>query len=266
MPRSGPQTPNGAADIARRFGVTIKTLRLYEDLGLIAPARTGAGWRQYDRADIEKLHMVLAFRQLGLPLAKIVALAKGHAPDLAFTLEVQEKALRAQAARIEDSLALVALARASLEQGRAVALEDLARLVRQAAEGWVRWTPELEALAARMLTQDQRRRLADVSPEERMRRDAAWVEIYAELAVLAREGRPDTPAAQALADRAIALISAQSQGDMATWEATRRFWEAGVNDPALKGQLPMTSDQWAFFSAAISARLRGSAGGKRMPG
>ena len=91
-------------------------------------------------------------------------------------------------------------------------------------------------------------------------REAAWGEIYADLAGLAREGRPESPAAQAMAGRAIELIKAQSQGDLATWEATRRFWEAGVNDPALKGQLPMTAAQWAFFSAAIGARLEADAG------
>ena len=260
MPRKGPQTPNGAADIARRFGVTIKTLRLYEELGLIAPARTGVGWRQYDRADIEKLHMVLAFRQLGLPLARIVELAKGRAPDLALTLEVQAQALRAQMARAEESLALVALAKGALNAGRPVALEDLARLIRQAAEGRLHWTPDLEALAERMFTSDQRRRLAATSsPEDRLRQEAGWGAVYEDLARLSRDASPEDPAAQALADRAIALIVTLTGDDPGTWEATRRFWEAGVSDPDLRSQFPITAAQWAFLSAAISARLRARA-------
>jgi DNA-binding transcriptional MerR regulator len=260
MPRTAPQTPNGAADIARRFGVTIKTLRLYEELGLIAPARTRVGWRQYDRADIEKLHMVLAFRQLGLPLAKIVQLAKGRAPDLALTLEVQAQALRAQMARAEESLALVALAKTALKEGRPVALGDLARLIRQAAEGRLHWTPELEALAGRVFTEDQRRRMVTtLAPEERLQREAAWGAIYEELGPLTREGQPDSPAAQDLAERAIVLIAAQTRNDPGTWEASRRFWETGLRDPDLRRQFPITPAQWDFLSAAITARLQARA-------
>ena len=40
----------GIGDVARRTGVTERTLRYYEELGLLAPARDGGGRRQYDGA------------------------------------------------------------------------------------------------------------------------------------------------------------------------------------------------------------------------
>ena len=35
------------AEAAQRLGVSAKALRLYEQRGLVAPARTAAGWRAY---------------------------------------------------------------------------------------------------------------------------------------------------------------------------------------------------------------------------
>jgi DNA-binding transcriptional MerR regulator len=88
LPRARPkaQVPDGAADIARRFGITIKALRLYEDLGLLAPHRTQNGWRTYNHADCERLHRIVSLRQLGLPLAAIGELLRTDAQGLAETL------------------------------------------------------------------------------------------------------------------------------------------------------------------------------------
>ena len=44
------------AETARRFGVSIKALRLYESRGLLKPLRSEAGWRTYGPDQIARLH------------------------------------------------------------------------------------------------------------------------------------------------------------------------------------------------------------------
>ena len=56
-------------ETARRFGVSIKALRLYEQRGLLTPLRSEAGWRTYGPDQIGRLHQVLTLKGLGLPLA-----------------------------------------------------------------------------------------------------------------------------------------------------------------------------------------------------
>src|ERR1051326_3674757 len=56
------------SEVARRFGVSIKALRLYERRGLIKPLRSAAGWRAYGPGQIGRLHQILALKQLGLSL------------------------------------------------------------------------------------------------------------------------------------------------------------------------------------------------------
>ena len=58
------------AQIADEFGVTHRTVRHYEDLGLISPERRGTT-RVYHRRDRTRLGLILRARRLGFPLDEI---------------------------------------------------------------------------------------------------------------------------------------------------------------------------------------------------
>src|SRR5579875_3846980 len=69
---------------ARASGLSRKALRLYDELGLLRPARTdpGSGYRLYDPAQLEVARLVAWLRRLGMPLARIRAVST-LPPDLA---------------------------------------------------------------------------------------------------------------------------------------------------------------------------------------
>ena len=57
---------------ARMLGVQTQTLRYYERLGLIEPARTGGNQRVFSRADIERVRRIRGFMDnLGVNLAGV---------------------------------------------------------------------------------------------------------------------------------------------------------------------------------------------------
>ena len=59
-------------ELAARAGFTAKTLRYYEDIGVIRPdGRSGSGYRLYEDAAIERLRFVRRARGLGLRLEDI---------------------------------------------------------------------------------------------------------------------------------------------------------------------------------------------------
>ena len=61
--------------LARATGVTAKTIRYYEAIGVLPPPRrSAAGYRQYDRPAIDRLRFVRRARALGLPLGELKAL------------------------------------------------------------------------------------------------------------------------------------------------------------------------------------------------
>jgi DNA-binding transcriptional MerR regulator len=77
-------------ELARRCGMTVRTLHHYDAIGLLQPAsRSGAGYRLYARADIERLHRIQALRQLGLSLADIGTALSGPQQPLAEVVDRQ---------------------------------------------------------------------------------------------------------------------------------------------------------------------------------
>lgn len=100
-------------DLAREFGVTLRTLRFYEDRGLLTPRREGLA-RIYDARDRARLSVILKGKQLGFTLTEIRAMlaeenleAEAGAQDLKLSLaqvEDQLVHLEAQKAEIERAI------------------------------------------------------------------------------------------------------------------------------------------------------------------
>jgi DNA-binding transcriptional MerR regulator/uncharacterized glyoxalase superfamily protein PhnB len=97
-------------EVAARTGLTQRTLRYYEGLGLLEPARTDGGRRSYDGATLDRLYRIRLQRSLGTPVAEVVpedtdllAIARRHLADLdeklAWTARERER-VRAVEARL----------------------------------------------------------------------------------------------------------------------------------------------------------------------
>ncbi len=96
-------------ELARMSGVTIRTLRYYDRIGLLPPAEvTEAGYRLYDNSSLERLHSILLLRETGLPLERIGALLNHPGADPGRILALQEALLKMQRAHIDRLLALTA--------------------------------------------------------------------------------------------------------------------------------------------------------------
>jgi DNA-binding transcriptional MerR regulator len=109
-------------DLAREFGVTLRTLRFYEDRGLLSPRREGTA-RIYDARDRDRLSVILKGKQLGFTLTEIRAMlaeersGNGPAMNLKLSLdqiEDQIQHLEQQKKEIEEALAELQARRAGL--------------------------------------------------------------------------------------------------------------------------------------------------------
>src|SRR3954469_10371174 len=61
-------------EVARRTGLTVRTLHHYDEIGLLKPSlHTGARYRLYTGRDIARLQQIVSLRQLGLSLEEVRA-------------------------------------------------------------------------------------------------------------------------------------------------------------------------------------------------
>lgn len=237
-----------AAAVARRFGVSVKALRVYEDEGLLKPARTVAGWRIYRQPELERLGAILALKQLGLPLKRIGELLHGSG-DLAAALALQEAALEDARAEADEALRLVRAARAKLAERRSLSPDELGKLVRSTAMSEFKWNDKMEALAQKHYTPEQlaELRARPFSAEDQARVGAAWAQVFADIDALGPNADPASAQALDIGRRAQALISEFTQGDPALFQAAGAMNRDALADPELAQQMPTQMSHWQFM-------------------
>ena len=107
-------------DLAREYGVTLRTLRFYEDKGLLHPKRQGLN-RIYSRRDRARLHLALTGKRVGFSLVEIKQML-----DLYDTKGGEEKQLRVALDKFSTQLDLLKLQKEETEK----AIEELTELTK----------------------------------------------------------------------------------------------------------------------------------------
>ena len=244
-------------ETARRFGVTVKALRLYESRGLLTPLRSQSGWRTYGPDQIARLHQILALKRLGLSLASIGQLM-ASADTLDAVLALQDQALVQESKRVAKGLALVRAARAKLKSGQALSIDDLATLSKETSMTSKLTRPtlfhpafvphqhkyflpeELEAFASR----DGYDQEADY---------AVWEGLIAELKALTDLDDPASPASLDLGRRWLAQTESFTKGDEILTTKLRNMTKDAFADPVTAQQMPYSKDHLIFLGMIFAS-------------
>ena len=69
--------PIQIGELAKELGITTRTIRYYEEIGLMGPSqRSGGGARNYLREDVLRLKFILKLKELGISLKEMQELAE----------------------------------------------------------------------------------------------------------------------------------------------------------------------------------------------
>jgi DNA-binding transcriptional MerR regulator len=96
--------------LARAAGVTVQTVRYYEQRGLVTPpARRDSGYRDYSDAAVDEIRKVLELKALGFTIAEIRAALGPHSEDGEVCRIAADKvhALEAEIRRLSEVLKAV---------------------------------------------------------------------------------------------------------------------------------------------------------------
>ena len=111
--------------IARNAGTTSRTLRHYDDIGLLRPSRTGGnGYRFYDQASLVRLQRILLLRDLGLGLPAIAEVLD-HEPEAEKALGRHLDWLQQEQDRLARQIASVRQTIEALNEGGEIVAEKM---------------------------------------------------------------------------------------------------------------------------------------------
>jgi len=223
-------------EVARRCGITVRTLHHYDAIGLLKPlVRSDAGYRCYDRANLERLHRIQALRRSGMSLADIGNLLSGAEVPLADIIERQIAQIDqevATATRLRQHLVTL---QASLAAGQP---PDLAT--------WLD-TLELMNMYETYFSHDE---LKHLPLHENPSANAEWAALVKNMkAVMDRGGASSDPEAQQLGLQWLRLLARDTNG---TAEFFARLDQMHLTDPAVRKATGITENMRVFVKEAIA--------------
>ncbi len=186
--------------VSELTGVSIRTLRYYDEIGLLPPAsHTVGGYRLYDDTALERLQQILLFRELEFPLKDIVRIVSSPDFDRKKALEQQIELLEMKKEHLEN---LISFARGIKLSGvRAVNFsafdrKKLDEYAKRAKEQWGN-TPEYKELKEK----ESKR-----TPEEEQELMERFMSLFAEFGEL-KKGSPESAEAQAMVKKLQGFIT-----------------------------------------------------------
>lgn len=102
--------------LAELAGVSARTLRYYEEEGLLRPSRSASGYRMYAARDAKRLAGILSMRACGLSVATIRSLLDNAEGDLRHVLQAHLLTLSAQRDSLDEAIGRTKAAISSIER------------------------------------------------------------------------------------------------------------------------------------------------------
>jgi DNA-binding transcriptional MerR regulator len=248
--------PLKVGELARRTGLTVRTLHHYDEVGLLTPhRRTAAGYRLYGPEELSRLTRILVLRRLGLSLDEVRSWLDDSEMSLERTLDLQIERLRNE---IEGSKALLRK------------LETVAALVREAPDSGsdsdrglgerLIETVEMMTMYEKHYSAEQLRALEKRAEElgpDRIRQveQQEWPNLIAEVrAAMGRGVDPASDEAAGLAERWMGLVAEFTGGDPGIAKGVQRVWES---EDAPRRETGIDGEMFGWIQRADAARKAG---------
>jgi DNA-binding transcriptional MerR regulator len=112
-------------EIADLAGVSTRTLRYYDEIGLLSPADTGEnGYRYYDQGSLLRLQQILFFRELDVPLKDIQLIMSRPDFNLLQALENHRLSLENKVSRLDRLIATIDQTISTITGGKMMSAEE----------------------------------------------------------------------------------------------------------------------------------------------
>lgn len=244
--------------VAELVGVTVRTLHHWDEIGLVVPSgRTPSGYRSYSAQDVARLHRVLVYRELGLPLASIGPLLDDPDVDEERHLRDQRRLLEERIADLDRMAAAIDEMLARRRSGEPMTAQQQAEIF---GRGWRQdWADEAqEKWGGSEQWRQFEQNATTLSSEERRALQQSGTALYEEMAEAMRASvDPGSATGIALAERHREMI-----GHLYTCTPSMHVLLARmfVEDPRFRASIDATAPGltlWLSDAIRAAARARG---------
>jgi len=224
-------------ELAKRAGITVRTLHHYEHTGLLQPsARSAAGYRLYNLADIQRLHMIQMLAKAGLELAAIKDFLEQQTLTLPELLNAQIVSLEQQMRSIDTLLDQLIALRTELRAGSEPDLES-----------WLH-TLELMNMYDHWFTKEELQQLPFTAKKEPQA--SIWASLVQEVQTLmSRQICVADPQAMALATRWMERLEQDTAGKP---EFLNRLNEMHSAEPQMREQIGISTQMTDYITRAFA--------------
>ena len=206
-------------ELAKRTGLTIRTLHHYDEIGLVKPSRHGeSGYRLYTADDLARLQQVLSLRRLGFSLEEVRdCLDRPDFSPLELICSHVER-LREQIAREQELCHRLEAIRDHLDAAESVSAEETLQILERMTMIENYYTPEQ--------LDDLKKRREFVGEERMNQAPKDWEILMAEVRAEKEKGTdPSDPRVLDLARRWMALVNEFTGGDTGVAQSLGRLWK-----------------------------------------
>ncbi len=244
-----------AKQFAQEAGVTVRTLHVYDRLGLLRPAaRSASGYRLYGEAELERLEQILALRFVGFRLEHIKELLQGPKWPLVAALRMQREIIAQQQRKLDAAAQAIERAESALDGAESADRWQILLNIIEAFKMENEWS-----WTENYYNEEAREKLAQYrndTPKEVVEEgERDWAALIAEVEEAAsRDEDPATEAAGQLANRWCALVRRFTRGDADVQQGLNRLWSDPTHWPKnFKKPWSDAADAW-IKRAMTSAR------------
>jgi len=238
--------------LAKRTGLTVRTLHHYDEIGLLAPTqRTASGHRLYGEAELERLQQIASLKQLGLTLDEIRDCLTRPQYSLERVLTLQIERLQEQIHQQERLRSLIESLRDRVRSGEAATVDELTQSISVTVNYSRYYSDEqLESLATKA---------EEIGPGPIAQAQVDWAELFGAFEDAMRCGLdPSDPQVASLAKRASALIEQFTGGDPEMAASLTKMYKTEGPDRIAEGHgMHMAPGLWAYMGAARAAIATG---------
>ena len=243
-----------AKEFAEQAGVTVRTLHLYDQMGLLPPAeRTESGYRLYGQRELERLEQIVALRFVGFTLQEIKELLKAQALPLIVALRMQREIIRERRSQLDRALSAIEHAESAIANDRDATLWETLRTIIEVMKvektdwDWTKnyYTPEAQQTIAQ--------RASTISKGDIEKGQRAWTELIAEVEAAAKHEDPASERTQELAKRWKSLVNEFTRGDAAVRDGLNKLYNDPTHWPK-DFKRPWSDEADRFIRAAMNCQ------------